>query len=81
MSVYRAAVHQRLNEGIVVVRYLLVVGAQEAQSLVVAVSTAVVPGHRLVADIGEVLPYGGAQQLEESHLHWVDGVFGHVNIV
>lgn len=81
MSVYRAAVHQRLYEGIIVVRHLLIVGAQEAQRLVVVVSLGVVPGHRLMADVGEVLPCRGAQQLQEGHLHCVDGVFCHVNVV
>ncbi len=81
MSVYRAAVHQRLDEGIIVVRHLLVVGAQEAQRLVIAVSLGVVPGHRLMANVGEVLPCRGAQQLQEGHLHCVDGAFSHVNVV
>lgn len=56
MSVYRAAVHQWLNEGIIVVRHLLIIGAQEAQRLVIVVSLGVVPGHRLMANVGEVLP-------------------------
>lgn len=81
MSVYRAAVHQRLDEGIIVVRHLLVVGAQEAQRLVIVVSLGVVPGHGLMANIREVLPCRGAQQLQEGHLHCGDGVFSHVNVV
>lgn len=81
MSVYRAAVHQRLDEGIIVVGHLLVVGAQEAQRLVVVVSFGVEPGRRLVANVGEVLPRRGAQQLQEGHLHCADGVLCHVNVV
>ena len=80
MSVYRAAVRQRLDEGIIVVRHLLIVGAQEAQRLVVAVGLGVVPGHRLVANVGEVLPRRGAQQLQEGHLHCIDGAFSHVDV-
>lgn len=56
MSVYRAAIHQRLDEGIIVIRHFLIVGAQEAQRSVVVVSLGVVPGHRLMANVGEVLP-------------------------
>lgn len=81
MSVYRAAVRQWLDEGIIVVRHLLVVGAQEAQCLVIIVSLGVVPGHRLMANICEVLPCGGAQQLQEGHLHCCDSVLVHINVV
>lgn len=81
VGLYRAAVHQRLDEGIVVVGHLLIVGAQEAQRLVIIVSLGVVPGHRLMANISEVLPSGGAQQLEEGHLHCADGVFPHADVV
>lgn len=34
-----------------------------------------------MANISEVLPSGGAQQLEEGHLHRADGVFPHVDVV
>lgn len=81
MSVYRAAVRQRLDERIIVVRHLLIIGAQEAQRLVIVVSLGVVPRHRLMANIGEVLPCRGAQQLQEGHLHCIDGVFFHINVV
>lgn len=80
LSLYRAAVRQWLDEGIIVVGHLLIVGAQEAQRLVVIVSFGVVPGHRLMANISEVLPSGGAQQLEEGHLHGADGVFRRVDV-
>lgn len=81
MCLYRAAVHQRLDEGIIVVGHLLIVGAQEAQRLVVVVSLGVVPGHRLVANVGEVLPSRRTQQLQEGHLHGADGVLPHVDVV
>lgn len=81
MNVYRAAIHQRLDEGIIVVRHLLIIGAQEAQRLVVVVSLGIIPGHRLMANVGEVLPCRGAQQLQEGHLYCADGVFCHVNVV
>jgi len=77
----RAAVRQGLDEGVVVVGHLLVVGAQEAQRLVVAVGLGVVPGHRLVADVGEVLPRRRAQQLQERHLHRVDGAVRDVHVI
>lgn len=78
---YRAAVRQRLDVGVIVVRQLLVVGAQEAQRLVVIVSLGVVPRHRLMANIGEVLPCRRAQQLEESHLHHGDGSVFYIHVV
>lgn len=78
---YRAAVHQWLDKRIIVVRHFLVVGAQEAQRLVVAVGLGVVPGHRLMTVVGEVLPSRGAQQLQEGHLHWADGILCHIDIV
>lgn len=81
LRIYRAAVHQRLDEEIVVVGDLLIIGAQEAQGFVVVVCLGVVPGHRLVANVREVLACRGAQQLQEGHLHRVDGVFCHVNVV
>lgn len=34
-----------------------------------------------MANVGEVLPRRGAQQLQEGHLYWADGVFCHVNVV
>lgn len=34
-----------------------------------------------MANISEVLPSGGAQQLEEGHLHGADGVFPHADVV
>lgn len=67
-DVYRAAVHQWLDEGIIVVGQLLIVGAQEAQRLVVVVGFGVIPGRRLMTDVGEVLPCRRAQQLQEGHL-------------
>ena len=53
---YRASVGDGMDVRVVVVGHLLVVGAQEAQRLVVAVGAGVVPGHGLVAAVGEVLP-------------------------
>lgn len=34
-----------------------------------------------MANVGEVLPRRGAQQLQEGHLHFVNGVVCHVDIV
>lgn len=80
MCVYRAAVHQRLDERIIVVRHFLIIGAKEAQCLVVGVSRGVVPGHRLMTIVGEVLASRGAQQLQEGQLHWADAVLGHIHV-
>lgn len=71
---YRAAVEHGADVRVVIVRHLLVVGAKEAHGLVVVVLILVVPGHRLVAVIGDVLPAGGAQQPQEGHLDHADGV-------
>lgn len=71
---YRAAVEHGADVGVVIVGHLLVVGAQEAHGLVVVVLLLVVPGHRLVAVVGDVLPAGGAQQPQEGHLDHADGV-------
>lgn len=78
---YRAAIRERLDVGVVVVRQLLVVGAQEAQRLVVAVGLGVVPRNRLMANVREVLPRGRAQQLQEGHLHGGDGSVFHIHVV
>lgn len=80
MRVYRAAVHQRLDERIIVVRHFLIIGAKEAQRLVVGVGLGIVPGHRLMTIVGEVLPSRGAQQLQEGQLYWADAVLCHVHI-
>lgn len=56
MSVYRAAIHQRLDEGIIVIRHFLIIGAQEAERFVEVIGLGVVPSHRLMANVGEVLP-------------------------
>ncbi len=34
-----------------------------------------------MANVGEVLPCGGAQQLQEGHLHRGDGVFSNIDVV
>lgn len=81
MRDYRAAVHQWLDVGVIIVRQLLIVGAQEAQRLVVIVSLGVVPRHRLMANIREVLPRRRAQQLQEGHLHHGDGSVFYIHIV
>lgn len=81
MIAHRAAVHQWLDVGIIFVGHLFIVGAQEAQRLVVVVRLGVVPGHRLMAGVGEVLPCRGAEQLQEGHLHCVDGAFAHVHVI
>lgn len=52
---HRTTVAQGLDVGVVFVGHLLVVCAQEAQRPVVAVGRLVVPRHRLVAAVGEVL--------------------------
>lgn len=78
--IYRAAVNQGLDERIIVVRHFLIVGAQEAQRLVVAVGLGVVPSHRLMTVVGEVLSSRGAQQLQEGHLHRADGILCHVDV-
>lgn len=71
---YRTAIGQGLDVGVVVVGHLLVVGAQETDGLVVIVLILVVPGHRLVAVVGHVLPAGGAQQPQERHLDHANGI-------
>lgn len=81
MRDYRAAVHQWLDVGVIIVRQLLIVRAQEAQRLVVIVSLGVVPRHRLMANIREVLPRRRAQQLQEGHLHHGDGSVFYIHIV
>lgn len=81
MRDYRAAVRQRLDVGVIVIRQLLVVGAQEAERLVVIVSLGVVPRHRLMANIREVLPRRRAQQLQEGHLHRGDGSVFYIHVV
>lgn len=73
-ATYCTAVGQGLDEGVVVVGHLLVVGAQETDGLVVIVLILVVPGHRLVAVVGHVLPAGRAQQPQERHLDHADGI-------
>lgn len=74
LPTYRAAVEGGSDVGVVVVGHLLVVGAQEADGLVVAVGGGIVPGYGLVAVVGDVLVGRGAQEPEESHLHHSDGV-------
>ena len=74
LPTYRAAVEDGSDVGVVVVGHLLVVGAQEADGLVVAVGGGVVPGDGLVAVVGDVLVGRSAQEPEESHLHHSDGV-------
>lgn len=71
---HSAAVEHGADVWVVIVRHLLVVGAQEAHGLVVVVLLLVVPGHRLVAVVGNVLPAGGTQQPQEGHLDYADGV-------
>lgn len=71
---YRAAVEHGADVRVVIVRHLLVVGAQEAHGLVVVVLLLVVPGHRLVAVVGDVLSASGAQQPQEGHLDHADGI-------
>lgn len=61
MDTYRTSVWDGLDVGVIVVGHLLIVGTQEAQRLVVAVTGGVVPRHRLVAAVGEVLPGWGCQ--------------------
>lgn len=73
-ATYCTAVGQGLDVGVVVVGHLLVVGAQETDGLVVIVLILVVPGHRLVAVVGHVLPAGRAQQPQERHLDHADGI-------
>lgn len=58
---YRASIGEGLDVRVIVIGHLLVVGAQEAHRLVVAVAGDVVPRHRLVAAVGEVLPGRGCQ--------------------
>lgn len=77
---YRAAVKQGTDVGVVIVRHLLVVGAQEAHGLVVVVLLLVVPGHRLVAVVRNVLSARGAQQSQESHLDHTDRVALRVHV-
>lgn len=55
LPTYRAAVKSGSDVGVVVVGHLLIVGAQEADGLVVAVCGGVVPGYRLVAVVSDVL--------------------------
>lgn len=73
-STHRTAVHEGPDVGVVVVRHLLVVGAQEADGLVVVALPLVVPRHRVVAVVRHVLPGGGAQQTQEGHLDHAHGV-------
>lgn len=77
---YRAAVEQGTDVGVVIVRHFLVIGAQEAHGLVVVVLLLVVPGHRLVAVVCNVLPARGAQQSQESHLDHANGVALRVHV-
>lgn len=74
LPTYRAAVEGGSDVRVVVVGHLLVVGAQEADRLIVAVGGGVVPGYGLVAVVSDVLVGRGAQEPEESHLHHSDGV-------
>lgn len=55
LPTYRAAVEGGSDVGVVVVGHLLVVGAQEADGLVVAVGGGVMPGDGLVAVVRDVL--------------------------
>lgn len=71
---------QRSDVRAVVVGHLLVVGPQEPERFTVPSGGRVVPGRRLVAVVGEVLPRGRRQQLQEGHLHHVDGTAFHVQI-
>lgn len=80
LAPHRTAVHYGADVGVVVVRHLLVVGAQEADGLVVAVRLRVVPGHRLVAVVGDVLPGRSAQQPQEGHLDHTDRVALRVHV-
>lgn len=73
-STYRTAINYGANVGVVIIRHLFIIGAQEADSLVVVVLVLVVPGHRLVAVVGHVLPARRAQQPQESHLDHTNGV-------
>lgn len=77
---YRAGVVHGLDEGVVVVWHFFVVGAEEAQSLVVVVGFSVEPGDGLVADVGEVLSRCRTQQLQERHLDAGDGVLLDVHV-
>lgn len=58
---YLASIWDGLDVRVVVVGHLLIIGTQETQRLVVAVARGVVPRHRLVAAVGEVLPGWGCQ--------------------
>lgn len=71
---YRTAIGHGADVGVVIIRHLFIVGAQEADGLVVVVLLLVVPGHRLVAVVCHVLPARRAQQPQESHLDHADGV-------
>lgn len=73
-TTYCTAIDQGADVGVVIVGHLLVVGAQETDGLVVIVLVLVVPGHRLVAVVGHVLPAGCAQQPQERHLDHADGI-------
>lgn len=55
LPTYRTAVEGGSDVGVVVVGHLLVVGAQEADGLVVAVGGGVMPGDGLVAVVRDVL--------------------------
>ena len=69
MLTHRAAVHQGLDVGVGLVAKLLVVGGLQLQRPLVAVlGTAVGPGHRALAVVGEVLTRLDAQQPQEAQL-------------
>lgn len=55
LRTYRTAIEGSSDVGVVVVGHLLIVGAQEADGLVIAVGGGVVPGYRLVAVVSDVL--------------------------
>lgn len=71
---------QRSDVRAVVVGHLLVIGPQEPERFAVPSGGRVVPGRGLVAVVGEVLPRGRSQQLQEGHLNHVDGIAFHVQI-
>lgn len=79
-STYRTAIDHGADVGVVIVRHLFIVGAQEADGLVVVVLVLIVPGHRLVAVVCHVLPSCRTQQSQESHLDHTDGVALRVHV-
>lgn len=69
-----------MDERVVVIGHLFVIGAQEADSLVVVPRGGVMPCYRLVAVVGDVLVGRSTQEPQESHLDHPDGIAVRIHI-